>query len=29
MIFGTIFGQLGLNFGPVFEQFELNFRDCF
>ena len=28
-IFGTIFGQSGLNFGTVFGQFGLKFRDCF
>ena len=28
-IFGTVFGQSGLNFRTVFGQFELKFQDCF
>ena len=28
-IFGIVFGQSGLNFGTVFEQFWLNFQGCF
>ena len=28
-MFGTFFGQFGLNFGTVFGQFGLNFQDYF
>ena len=27
-IFGTVFGQCGLNFGTVFEQLGLKFQEC-